>query len=143
MFAEWTRDTSSGAASGGSPSVPRVWGIGTASGGLIQLRPFSATNLEMVGSPTGNGLYIAHVAWGVSQVNKTASAYKPDDSAACVNAGTVVTDTTVGVFSGLGIDRIGIGQNATNVSQLNGHIRRLAFFPRRLADAELQALTAV
>jgi hypothetical protein len=141
LFAEWTRATSSGAATGGAPSVPRVWGIGTASAGLIQLRPFSATNLEMVGLPTGNGLYIDHTTWGVPQMNKTASAYKPNDSAACVNAGTVGTDTTVGVFDGLGIDRIGIGQNAANVAQLNGHIARLTYYPKRLSDATLQALT--
>jgi len=68
-------------------------------------------------------------------------AYKANDFAASKDGATVVTDTSGTVPT---ILRMTIG--ATFVigaaSQYNGHIRRIAYFPRRLQNAELQALTA-
>jgi hypothetical protein len=34
-----------------------------------------------------------------------------------------------------------LGSSHVNVSQLNGHIKSLSYFPRRLTDAQLQSLT--
>jgi hypothetical protein len=76
----------------------------------------------------------------VGTVGKFAFAYKLNDFAASSNASTVVTDTSGTVPAGQIIARI--GSNVVTASFLNGHIRRLAFFPRRLADAELQGVTA-
>lgn len=69
---------------------------------------------------------------------KIALRYKANDFAVCLNAGAVVTDTSGNVPT---VDRLQIGWHTDNV-YLNGHIRRLVYYPRRLTNAELQALTA-
>jgi hypothetical protein len=76
----------------------------------------------------------------VGTVGKIAFAYKLNDFAASVNASTVVTDTSGTVPAGQIIARI--GSNVATAAFLNGHIRRLAFFPRRLSNTELQGITA-
>ncbi len=72
---------------------------------------------------------------------KTAGAYRVNDFAASFNGGTVGTDTTGAVPTG--IDRMALGGStslaATN--QLNGHIRSIRYYPVRAADFQLQALT--
>lgn len=71
-------------------------------------------------------------------VYKTAGAYKLNDIAASTSGNTPGTDAsaTIPTVSAL---QIGGGRSTTAFS---GHIRRLAYYPRRLTNAELQALTA-
>jgi len=71
------------------------------------------------------------------QNGKIAGAYKVNDFAASVNGATPVTDSsgTVPVVTQM---QIGIGPALANV---NGTIRRLAYYPTRLANAQLVALT--
>jgi hypothetical protein len=54
--------------------------------------------------------------------------------------GAAVSTGTSGVIPVL--TQLSIGTEAGGSSAICGHIRRLAFFPRRLADAELTALTS-
>lgn len=90
---------------------------------------------------------------GVNQANITASntatantflkfagAYKVNDFAASANGLTAVTDTSGTVPT---VDRalIGATGNATT-NPLNGRIRKLAYYPWRLTNAQLQALTS-
>ena len=70
---------------------------------------------------------------------KQAAAYKANDFAVCVNAGTIVSDTSATVPS---VTKLQIGTRTATQYWLNGYIRRLAYYPRRLTNAELQALTA-
>lgn len=77
-----------------------------------------------------------------ASLRKLAGTYKINDFAVCVNGGSVSTDTsgTIPV-----VDRLRLGErnSTTNSSNfLNGHIRRITYYPRRLTDAELQALTS-
>jgi hypothetical protein len=51
-----------------------------------------------------------------------------------------VTDT-VGVIPGTTAVQALIGCNTFNTNRINGHIRKIAYYPKRLANAELQALT--
>jgi len=62
-----------------------------------------------------------------------------NNSAACVNGGTVTTSTATGVP--VVATKIDIGKYF-NGSYLNGHIKSLKYYPRRLTDAQLQELTA-
>lgn len=66
-----------------------------------------------------------------------AFAYKANDFAISVNGTTVVTDT-----SGLLpiVDRVHIGTDRTGANSHNGHIPRIAYYPKRLL--ELQSLSA-
>jgi hypothetical protein len=77
----------------------------------------------------------------VNTVYKLAMAIKLNDFAGCLNGGAVSTDTSGAVASS--ISMLGIGSlNSGAPLQLNGHVRRIAYYPRRLLAAELQALTA-
>ena len=69
---------------------------------------------------------------------KFASAYKLDDFAT-VTTGAVVTDTSGTVPTGIN-QLILSGGSSTTV--LNGHIRTFTFYPSRLTNAQLQALSA-
>lgn len=67
-----------------------------------------------------------------------AFAYAQNDAAFAVEGALKGTDTSVTLPI---VDRIGIG-NILGSAQLNGTIRRLAYYPRRLTNAELQIITA-
>ena len=78
-------------------------------------------------------------ATGVISANTTvkmALAYSANDFAASGNGGAVVTDTTGTVPSGLTDMQLG------GVGILNGYLRRITYYPRKLSSAELQAITA-
>jgi hypothetical protein len=70
--------------------------------------------------------------------------YKTDDSAASINvngsASAPTTDTSVILPSGL--TQLSIGRASNGSGNLNGHIRKLAYYPKRLTNAELQGLTS-
>jgi hypothetical protein len=70
---------------------------------------------------------------------RQALAYSANDFAACSNGGTVQTDT-VGTLPTA--TRMGIGSFTLNSQFLNGHIRSIRYYPTRLTDAQLQAITA-
>lgn len=69
---------------------------------------------------------------------KCALAYKAGDFALCLNGGTVTTDASGSVPSGLTTLRIGHGVSGL---QMDGHIRHIAYFPRRLSNTDLQTIT--
>ena len=66
-------------------------------------------------------------------------AYKKDDFAFVVDGGSVVIDTAGSTPSGISIFRI--GANSTSGELLNGHIKSIKYYPRRLTNAQLQDLT--
>ena len=65
-------------------------------------------------------------------------AYARNNSGASFNASPVVPDTDCVIPS---VTRMQIG-NADTGRELNGHIKRITYYPKRLSDAQLQALTA-
>jgi hypothetical protein len=71
--------------------------------------------------------------------NKLSFAYKVNDFAESANGATVLTDTsgTVPV-----VNLLNIGRNVSLGSYLSGHIRKIAYYPRKLSSSELQAITA-
>ena len=69
---------------------------------------------------------------------KVAGAYKANDFALCSNGGAVGTDTSGAVPA---VTQLSIGAINGATSPLNGHIRRITYWPTRLANAELQAIT--
>jgi hypothetical protein len=66
---------------------------------------------------------------------KVAYAYKTNDFAASRNGAAVVTDN-------LGVSPPGVAQLSFPGSGCN-HIKKLSYYPQRLANAELQSLTVV
>jgi hypothetical protein len=71
---------------------------------------------------------------------KYANAYQLNDFASVVNGGAAVVDTSGTLPT---VDRLFFGANAVgNTGFLNGTISQIAYYPRRLANAELQGITA-
>ena len=57
-----------------------------------------------------------------------------------VDGAAVTSDSNT--FIGTDITRLDIGKQDNNSNYLNGHIARITYYPTRLSDAALQALTA-
>ena len=72
-------------------------------------------------------------------INRVAAAMAENNSAACANGGTVKTSTATGVP--VVATKIEIGRYF-NSNFLNGHIKSLKYYPRRLTNTQLQELTA-
>lgn len=73
-------------------------------------------------------------------VTRGASSFGPLGLLMSLNGGTVVTAAYDGAFGSSPTDLF-IG-GFTNASQLNGHIRRVALYPRQMSSIQHQALTA-
>jgi hypothetical protein len=71
-------------------------------------------------------------------VYKFVAAYKQDDFAASMDGATVVTDTSGNMPTGL--SRMVIGSRVASAF-LTGHIRKLAYWPKRLSNTLLEQLT--
>jgi len=94
-----------------------------------------AVNNEIyVSGATVFGYYPTYVSSGMRIV----MAYKLNDSAGSANGAVGTTDTscTIPVVS-----RIDIGSVRSVGNYLNGYIRKLSYYPLRLTNAQLQALT--
>jgi hypothetical protein len=69
---------------------------------------------------------------------KMVGAYQANNFAASLNGGSVNTDTSGAIPT---VDRLSIGSLGAGGSILNGTISRIAYYPTRLANTQLQALT--
>lgn len=116
-----------------------VYVAGTFNDGISYFRQsdFQPVNMVRISSSDQfvNGF---GATWTTTAVFKNAQAYKTNDFAGSVNGGTVATDAsgTIPTVSALQLGGLGSGS-----SPLNGHIRRISYYPRRLTNTELQALT--
>jgi hypothetical protein len=123
--------------------------------GIGSPRPFSISDgttsnlIEFYGS-TATSIGFQVLTSGTTQANmaqtinstttnKLSAVYKVNDFAISMNATTASTDTsgTIPVAS-----RADIGNRVDAARSWNGTLRKIAFYPSRLANAQLQALTA-
>jgi hypothetical protein len=118
---------------------------------IFQVDDGTSTNrfhvVTRVLAPYTDSTYVVSVG-GVSQVNfdtnesdgllPKANAYKVNDFAFAVSGELETTDT-----SGLlpAVNRLCLGSQAAVTNYLNGHIRRIAYYPRRLPDDQLRGIT--
>jgi hypothetical protein len=56
-----------------------------------------------------------------------------------INGGSVVSDTSVSVPS---VTTLSIGKDESSNYWLNGHIKSIQYYPRRLTNTQLQELTS-
>jgi hypothetical protein len=111
------------------------------SANFIGLR-YGSTGSQPVFAATASNAVQANIASGVMTAGtayKFVGAYKVNDFAASRNAGTVGTDT-VGTIPIVDRAEIGalVGANITSQT-----IAKLAYYPKRIADAQLQGVTTV
>jgi hypothetical protein len=78
----------------------------------------------------------------VNTYAKNAFAIKVNDFSSVANGGAVTSDTSGIILYGL--SRFGIGSRFVGATNpLNGTIKKIAYYPKRLTNAELQGLTTV
>jgi hypothetical protein len=103
----------------------------------------STTGFAAISTASGgvfDGLASTAIAVSANTVAKFVGAYAANDLAACLNAGTVATDSTVTIPSGL--TRFDLGSDHAGFNNVKaGYLRRITYYPRRLSNAELQAIT--
>jgi len=72
-----------------------------------------------------------------SGFDKLAVAYQANNTQFAMNAVTTTTDTVCSIPT---VNRLDLG--GRNTAYLNGHIKRITYWPRRLSNGELQAVTS-
>jgi hypothetical protein len=111
----------------------------------------TANNFIAVAFSSGNkflridqsGSTQASLSFATAVVNTTAKgaiAYATNDVAGTYDAATVLTDTLATIPT-VTVLRLGT-LAASSAFQFNGWLRRITYYPRRLSNAELQAITA-
>jgi hypothetical protein len=100
--------------------------------------PASAQGRARVDVATVSQFNSLTTAWPLATQAKVALAYKENDFAACLGGGSVSTDAlgTIPI-----VTRMAIG-NLTTGNSWVGWIQRITYYPTRLSNAQLQAITA-
>lgn len=112
-------------------AISTAWLILSYGGNTQFSRRNNSTNAVTITAAVAPGTAVHRVAGGYSNTTSDAASA---DGAAAVTAAQLTTG-----YSDLAVLRI--GAFAANPSYLNGHIRSITYYPRRLSDAELQSLT--
>ena len=140
LFAEWN---SVGSLS--DSRIPYAISDGTFNNVNYLTAATAAASNQSVNSIRSSNTLQAQIAIAGAYTNyayrKSAAAYKVNDFAVCGDGGAVVVDTSGSVP--VGVDRLALGTSwIATTNFLNGTIKRIAFYPRRLTNAELQAITS-
>ena len=99
------------------------------------------TSFSVRSSATTSASTVIAGAYTNYSYRKTATTYQVNNFAAAANGGAVVTDTSGN--APYAVNRLYIGASWVGSSNfLNGTIRKLAFYPARLTNAQLQGLTS-
>jgi hypothetical protein len=97
----------------------------------------SAMNVVTAGTTVVSSL-TSGAAMAQDTGSKVAISYKVNDFAQSTNGAAVGTDTSGGVPV---VNRLSIGVTSTDTNRLNGYIKSLSYYPARLTNAQLQAIT--
>ena len=124
-------------------------GLSTDTGGTAnrwQIRSQSANTVRVLTAIPGNdpfstlGSVLDVTGITIPGTYKAAHTFEENYSQVAVNGSLSTADTTVSVPD---TDEIRIGtRSSSGTETLNGHIKSIQYYPRRLTDAQLQELTA-
>ncbi|MDT4790505.1 hypothetical protein FQZ97_229270 [compost metagenome] len=118
---------------------------------LVEIRQSNSDYIGLVGSVDGANLSANCVVGGISQVSgfaktttvgsraKVSFAYKQDDFAVSFNGAAPATDTSGSLPAPT---KLQLGARGDNTAYAYTHIRAFRYYPRRLTNPELQALTS-
>jgi hypothetical protein len=103
----------------------------------------STTGFAAISTASGgvfDGLASTAIVVSANTVAKFAGAYAANNLAACKDGGTVATDATATIPSGM--TRFDLGSDHAGFNSVKaGYLRRITYYPRRLTNADLQAIT--
>ncbi|CAG2129087.1 phage head spike fiber domain-containing protein [Cupriavidus numazuensis] len=123
---------------GSSPRLFQFYNSGNVGESLAMYRRATDNLIGASVSTGGAGYPVAGAAIPDGAVFRAAFAYKAGDCALSMNGGAALA-----LSSSLptGIDRLAIGSTGAGAGAWAGHLRPLRYIPRRLSNADLQALT--
>jgi len=134
LYAEWTR--------GYTGNFSNYSGQATLLSGTSQAIAAALT------VPGSTAIYNSMIVGGVQQLtyqavttlttNKVALAYAENNTQWAGNGVSKPTDTVCSVPT---VTSLALGYSATGTSYLNGYLRRVSYYPRRLSQAELITIT--
>jgi hypothetical protein len=129
-----------------SPNTNTVYfdasdGVGTSNNFYIDHNSGNIRNVTFSGGVAVSVLSFGAVGASYA-LNKLGCAYKVNDFAAVRNAGSPLTDASGAVPVNPSQFRFGSSANGIASTYLSGHIRRISYYPKRLTNTQLQALTA-
>jgi hypothetical protein len=149
-FATWYNATE-----GTISSEASCFGLRAAGNGVVGISDGTTNNrFGIVAVSTNNAVTNYMVTGGVVQADltvnsaaansavfKSAFGYKANDFASSVNGGAALTDTSGSIAT---VNRLVIGNvyDVAASNQLNGWVRRIAYYPVRLPAATLQSITS-
>jgi hypothetical protein len=111
--------------------------VGATTADRIQIHSATASEYRVT-YRTGNVEQAALVMSSSTNAPKIAATIKTNDLAASINGGAAVTDTSATLAT---YDTLYIGARSDSAIYWNGAIRRIAYYPVRATNAQLQALT--
>jgi len=126
-----------------SGTSPIIWQIDNSSTNILRLRYISNQNqaFSIVSNVTVAQIYDQT---GLNQTTaRTAFAYKDSDFAVRTNGGASAgapANTNSGAVPS-GMNTLRIGASSTGTLNINGYLRRITYYPRRLSNADLQTIT--
>jgi len=144
-FSSWYNASSGSLLAQYQPSVTGV-NLGTVaiSDGTLNNRMIirgmtTSSQTVFIGVSSGSTQWNDGFTTATATSTKSIFAYATNDIAFTRNAATPFTDTSATIPT---VNQLRIGSDADGTFLLNGHIQRLAFYPQRLPNATLQALTS-
>jgi len=89
------------------------------------------------------GINLGNRTGGSLDSTKVAFAFREDDFAASDNGNTAVTDTSGTFAPSVGRDTLAIGKQTNSSNNfVNGHIKSIKYYPRRLTNSQLVEITS-
>jgi hypothetical protein len=123
------------------PGITNTW-----TGSMMQLGEFNAGSTSgfriytSINGATASGQIDPGVTTLSTGVNhKFAGAWKTNDAASSVNTTAISTDNTV-ILPG-NLTTLKIGSSYDSGAKLNGCIKKIVYYPYRISNTQLQALT--
>lgn len=126
----------------------RPWELGSTSTAINRINVFtSSSSGNLSATAISNNVSVASfglLAAPPSPVGgRVAFAFAENNFAVCINGGTVLNDNDGTMTPSVPRDTLKIGGAvAVTNANINGHIKSIQYYPRRLSNAQLQRLTA-
>ena len=98
----------------------------------------ATTNINFI-ALSGSVNYAQSLTFASGAINKTALGYETNNVNSAANGVAGTTDTSETLPTGM--TKLELG-NVVGVALYNGYLRRISYWPRRLANAELQSITS-
>jgi hypothetical protein len=146
LFADWTSFIPNGTSPGSTYAAGFTDNIASTTAGQLTIQNRAVVNsIRVWQSTTGGGLDDFVAISLTTYFGKAAAAYGGGTNvSASANGGAVVTMTNpiqTTAFNALLLGLLNTVSGTSGGNYLNGHIKRVTYYPRKLSSAELQALT--